>query len=137
MRPTWEQYAFALAKTAAMRSEDPYVKVGACALRHDHSVAGCGYNGTIRGVQIDWLDREGRRDKVIHAEQNCLNYCKPGEVEMIAVNIPPCPRCLVTIASYGIKKIVHGPKEGWENTDPRTFELAKEFGIEMIEICEK
>ena len=44
-RPCWEEYALELAKVAAKRSEDPYLKVGASVLRYDNSVAGLGYNG--------------------------------------------------------------------------------------------
>ena len=45
MRPSWGEYALSLAQTAATRSEDPYYKVGACALSADNKVLGLGYNG--------------------------------------------------------------------------------------------
>ena len=40
-----EEYALELAKAASLRSEDPFVKVGACALNHENMVVGVGYNG--------------------------------------------------------------------------------------------
>lgn len=78
-RLTWAEYALAMADVARLRSEDPYVKVGACVLRHDHSVAGVGYNGAPPGVEIDWSDRDERRKRVIHAETNALRYVSPGK----------------------------------------------------------
>jgi len=55
-----------LAFVASERSEDPYLKVGACALRADNSIAGIGYNGAPSGVEIDWSDRDDRRQRVVH-----------------------------------------------------------------------
>lgn len=130
-RISWEEYALALAKTASLRSEDPYVKVGACALRYDKSVAGLGYNGAPKSINIDWSDREERRKRVIHAEVNALSYCKPDEVWLLACNLLPCSNCLQTIAAYGVKKIVF---EEVYTKDDLTLQLAKEFGIELIQI---
>ena len=36
MRVSWEQYALNIAHTASQRSEDPYIKVGACALNQEN-----------------------------------------------------------------------------------------------------
>jgi dCMP deaminase len=130
-RPSWEKYALMLAKTAAIRSEDPYVKVGACALRHDKSVAALGYNGAPRGVEIDWSNREERRKRVIHAEMNCLSYCKPGEIEIFATTLLPCRSCMTVIAGYGIKKVVYG--ETYDKDD-FALQLAKEFKMDLIQI---
>lgn len=131
LRPSWEKYALMLANTAAVRSEDPYIKVGACALRHDKSVAALGYNGAPRGVQIDWANRDERRKRVVHAEINCLSYCKPGEIEILATTLLPCSSCITTIASYGIKKVVYGEIYA---RDDSALSLAKEFGIELLQI---
>lgn len=130
-RISWEQYALALAKTASMRSEDPYIKVGACALRHDNSVAGLGYNGPPRGIEIDWSNRDERRKRICHAESNCLSHCKPGECKLIASTLLPCHNCLQIIAAYGIKKIIYA--EVYDKDD-LTLKLAKEFGIELVQI---
>jgi len=116
---------------ASERSEDPYLKVGSCVLRHDHSIAGVGYNGTVPGIQIDWTDRDKRRLRVVHAEINCLAYVHPNECYLIASTLLPCNNCLVNIARYGIKKIVY--KDVYER-DQSTLDLAKEFGIELIRL---
>ena len=49
-RLDWEEYALELARVASLRSEDPFMKVGACVLRNDNSVAGVGYNGAPPGI---------------------------------------------------------------------------------------
>ncbi len=127
-RLSWERYALKLAETASLRSEDPYKKVGACALRYDRSVAALGYNGPPKGIEINWEDRDERRKRIIHAETNALCYCKPGEIELLAVTLLPCSNCLNLIASYGIKRVIY--EEVYEK-DKLAFELAKEYGINL------
>ena len=107
MRPTWPEFAMNLAEVAASRSEDPWVKVGACVLRNDCSVAGVGYNGAPTGTEIDWSDRDKRRQYVIHAEANALRYLRPGEGSILAVTLAPSPNCLTLIASYRIRTVYY------------------------------
>lgn len=130
-RISWEKYALELAKVAALRSEDPYVKVGACVLRLDNSVAALGYNGAPAGIEIDWSNREQRLLRVLHAEVNCLRYIKPGECNLIAVTLLPCPECLKTIASYGIWTVIYGEEY---DKGQFTHTLAKEFDIKLVKI---
>ena len=74
-RISWEEYALEIARAASLRSEDPFVKVGACALNKDHMVVGVGYNGLASGKNLDWqnFSRDERRPLMIHAEANCLS----------------------------------------------------------------
>ena len=44
-RLSWEHYAMGLAEAASLRSEDPYVKVGAVVFCHGWSGAGVGEDG--------------------------------------------------------------------------------------------
>ncbi len=128
-RLDWYQYALKIALAASERSEDPYVKVGACVLRLDNSVAGVGYNGAPSKIDINWLDRDERRKRVIHAEVNALRYSKPGECYLIASTLLPCNDCLKMIASYGIKEIYY--QVGYLH-DGTSLNLAKEFNIKLI-----
>ena len=89
-RLPWENYAIDLALVASRRSEDPYLKVGACILREDYSVASLGYNGAPPKIEIDWTDRDERRKRVIHAETNALRYIKPNEGYLLACTHLPC-----------------------------------------------
>ncbi len=130
-RLSWDEYALRLAEVAALRSEDPYQKVGSCALRFDNSVASLGFNGCPPKTTIDWSDRDKRRIRVSHAENSCLRYTKPGECRLIAVTISPCPACTVQIASYGIKEIVF--REVYRDYE-QVLELCREFGLKISQL---
>ena len=135
MKPTknlsWEEYALRLAGVAALKSKDPYVQVGCCLLRHDNSVASLGFNGFPSGMKEDWSNRDERRKYVVHSETNALRYIRPNECYLAAVTLLPCNDCLKSLAAYGIKKIVYS--EVYKQ-DPSTIELARRFGIELIQI---
>lgn len=128
-RLSWEEYALKIAEAAALRSEDPYVQVGACALRKDMSCASTGFNGAPPKVEIDWDNRDERRKRVIHAECNCLKYCQAGEIAILACTLRPCSDCIKQIASYQIPKVVY--RTVYERDD-FAVQLAKEFNIELV-----
>ena len=130
-RPSWEEYALLLANTASLRSEDPYIKCGACVLRHDNSVAGLWYNGSPPGYDIDWTDRDARRPFVSHAERSALRYCKPGEAKLIAVTLSPCQHCIIDIAMFGIKKVIF---QDVYHDYFQVLEIAKKYDIELIQM---
>jgi dCMP deaminase len=130
-RKSWEETALILAETiAACRSQDPYAQVGACAILRDNSVS-LGYNGPPPGVEIDWSERESRGARVIHAEVNALRSVVPGQCKFLAVTLLPCRHCMTFIASKGIKKVIY--REVYER-DKLAFELAREFGIELVQV---
>ena len=115
-RISWEEYALQIARVASLRSEDPYRKVGSCALNHQNMIAGVGYNGLASGKDIGkpfgnhenfWGDRDGRRKYMIHAEANCLSLCKKGEVRLLAVTLLPCSYCATMVAAYGVEKVCY------------------------------
>jgi len=120
-RPTWNEYALKLAHTAAERSEDPWLQVGAVALRADNSVAGIGYNGAPPSVNINWNDREQRRGYVLHAELNALRYTTTAEMRngWLAVTHLPCQECLKTVAAYGVTRVIYQ-----HGLDPETYDAA-------------
>ena len=121
-----------LAFAAAKRSEDPYRKVGACALNKDKMVVGLGYNGLASGKEVSptfWDDRDRRRKYMIHAETNCLSLCKRGEVDLLAVTLLPCSSCATMIASYGVKEVLY--HEEYEN-DLAAKDIFTFYNIEML-----
>ncbi|HAR20265.1 MAG TPA: deoxycytidylate deaminase [Cytophagales bacterium] len=128
---SWEEYAMALAGVAALKSKDPYVKVGCCLLRHDNTIASLGYNGFPSGVEEDWSDRDERRKYVNHSEQNALRFVKPNECYLAAVTLLPCNDCLKSLASYGIKKVIY--REVYDKDDS-SLTLANKFGIELEQL---
>lgn len=133
-RISWEDYAIKIAEVASLRSEDPYVKVGACALDFNNRVIGVAYNGLASNIEVDdtfWQDRDARRPYVIHAETNLLSLIKRNECKMIACTLLPCSSCASLIAAHNIKKVVF--KQMYER-DNKAIEIFKFNGIECIQI---
>ena len=131
-RIDWYEYAMLLAFAAAKRSEDPYRKVGACALNKDKMVVGMGYNGLASGTNVPaqfWGNRDERRKFMIHAETNCLSLCKKGEVDILAVTLLPCSYCATMIASYGVKEVLY--HEEYEN-DQSAKDIFNFYNIEIL-----
>lgn len=129
-RLSWEKTAMKLAfDIARYRSEDPYVQVGAVIIKNDSSML-LGYNGAPSGINIDWTNRNERRDRVLHAEANALNFVRPMEVKLLACSHLPCKECMKLIAQKKVPEVFHG--EALDGYDPSlTFKLAEEFGIKM------
>lgn len=133
-RLSWPDAAMNLAfNIAEYRSEDPWVQVGAVGIKHDKSLV-LGYNGAPSGVVIDWSDRDARRPYVLHAEENVLNYVKPGELELLAVTHLPCEHCIKLIAQKKINTLYYALI--LPNYDSElTFAMAAKFDINLIKIC--
>lgn len=109
-RVSWEEYALRLAEVASLRSPDPFVKVGACALDSSNRVIGVAYNGLATGIDVEesfWEDRDKRRPYMIHAEVNLLSLFKRGECKLLACTLLPCSSCASSIVAHGIKKVVY------------------------------
>jgi dCMP deaminase len=109
-RLSWKEYALRIAHVASLRSEDPYKKVGACALDYCNRVIGVAYNGLAPGINVDhsfWLDRDKRRPYIIHAEANLLALIKRGECKVLACTLLPCSCCAAMISAYGIEHVVY------------------------------
>lgn len=133
VRLDWPETALRLAfKIAEYRSQDPYVQVGATAIKHDGSII-MGYNGSPSGIEIDWKNRNDRRKRVLHAEANVLNFVMPEEVKLMAVTHLPCCECVKLICQKKIKEVYYSlVLENYDNE--LTFRLAKEFKIELLKI---
>jgi dCMP deaminase len=109
-RISWDNHALLLAWAATRRSEDPYMKVGACALGYNNEVLGVAYNGLAPGKEVTeefWVDRDKRRPFMIHAETNLLARIKPGQAKTLAITLQPCSHCAQAIVAYGIKRVVY------------------------------
>lgn len=130
-RLSWEQYALALAEVAALRSNDPFEKVGCCLLRHNHTVASLGYNGFISGATENWRNRDARRPYVVHAEANAMRYVKPGECYLAACTLLSCNDCIKDLASYGITTLVYRKVYAFDDT---SLKMAKAFRVKLIQI---
>jgi len=133
-RISWEEYAMRIATDAALRSEDPYKRVGACALDKKNRILGTGYNGLAPGKSVDasfWTDRDQRRMYMIHAEANLLSLFKRGKCKLLACTLLPCQACATLIAGHGVKKVVY--KEMYHR-DQSALEIFKFYDIECVNI---
>jgi len=129
----WDEYALNLAWVASLRSEDPYRKVGACALDYQNRVLGVSYNGIKSGVNVPsefWLDRDKRRPYMIHAESNLLSLFKKGECKTIALTCAPCAACATLIVANDVKKVVY--LDEYEK-DVKGIDIIKFYNIECIQ----
>lgn len=133
-RISWDEYAIKLATVASMRSEDPYRKVGACALDYNNRVLGVAYNGLKSGINVPesfWKDRDKRRPFMIHAEANILSLFKKGECKTLAVTCMPCSSCAQLIVANDIKRVIY---EDVYNHDEAGIDILKFYNIEIIKL---
>lgn len=133
-RINWDEYALCLAQVAKLRSEDPYRKVGACALDHENRVLGVAYNGLQSGTKVSedfWVNRNKRRPFMIHAETNLLSLFKKGECKTIALTCSPCSACATLIAAHSIKRVVFSD---YYEKDKTGIDILHFYDIEQIYI---
>jgi dCMP deaminase len=131
MRISWNKYALNLAIEASKRSEDPYRKVGACALSFNNRVLGVAYNGLVSGKNVRknfWKDRNQRRRYMIHAETNLLSLFERGECRLIACTLLPCSYCARMICAWGIPEVIY--KEEYDN-DAEGLEIFKFYNVKV------
>ena len=134
MRISWKEYALKIAEISALRSEDPFIKVGAAVLNKENRIVGIGYNGLAPSKNVSedfWSDRDERRKYMIHAEANALLNVKRGDGELLACTLLPCGSCATLISAHGIKKVVY--KEIYKR-DISSLDIFKFYGIECEQL---
>jgi len=135
-RCSWEEYALSLAYCASIRSEDPFRKVGACALAYNNRVLGVSYNGLKPKTNVKkefWLDREKRRPFMIHAEANLLSLFRRDECKIIAVTLKPCEACARLICTWNIPTVVYGEEYNHSLAD-ETDNIFKFYNVKLKQI---
>jgi len=133
-RIDWDSYALKLAEVAALRSEDPFVQVGACALDVDNRVLGVAYNGLAPGKIVSsvfWSDRDGRRPYILHAETNLLSLFKRNEAHTVACTLMPCSSCATHIVAHGVKRVIF---RDVYSKDTKALDIFKFYDIEVKRI---
>jgi len=121
-RPDWDQYFMTMAYLVASRSTDESTHAGAVIVRKDNSIVSTGYNGPVRGMDIEDVPQT-RPEKYFymeHAERNAIFAAARNEGGLdgcrLYVNFLPCADCARAIIQVGITEvIVH--KEGQEAFD--------------------
>lgn len=133
-RKTWEEYALLLAQSASCRSEDPFCKVGACALDHNNRVLGVAYNGLVSKKKITksfWKDRNKRLPYIIHAEQNILSLFKRREARLLACTLLPCSDCARLICSWEIPLVCYMDDY---HRDSKALDIFRFYNIKLKKI---
>jgi dCMP deaminase len=126
-------YGMEMARTAARRSEDPHCAVGAVALTSEDRIIATAYNGLCSGMHLtesQWMDRDFRRQYVIHAEQNLCALFKRGEVLWVCITLSPCLSCLKQLSASGVREVVYSNEYSHDPLPP--VDVIKQLGIEVI-----
>ncbi len=132
-RLTIPEYAVALASVAALRSEDPFRKVGAVALDANNRVIGTAYNGLAPGYEAPegfWDDRDARQKFMLHAEVNLCSLFVRGAAAIVATTTKPCTSCMQMLAAYGVLKVFY--RDDYPKSEADV--LAMHYGIELTQI---
>ena len=127
------QYVMALAHVAALRSEDPFRKVGAAALDKDNRVIGTAYNGLFPGFDAPegfWASRDERQKYMLHAEINLCSLFKRGEAKIVACTTMPCTSCMQALCAHGVKTIYYGE----DYATSQAPAIAEMYGVELIKV---
>ena len=125
----------ALAHVAALRSEDPYRKVGAAALDKDNRVIGTAYNGLYPGFTAPpdfWNSRDERQKFMLHAEINLRSLFKRGEARVVACTTMPCTSCMQALCAHGVKIIYYG----LDYKKSEAPAIAALYGVELVHVPE-
>ena len=123
----------ALAHVAALRSEDPFRKVGAAALDKDNRVIGTAYNGLFPGFSAPegfWVSRSERQKYMRRSGSTPCSYIKRGEAKVVACTTMPCTSCMQALCAHGVKTIYYGE----DYADSRAPEIAAMYGVELVHV---
>ena len=113
----WGKYFMQIATAVAVKSKDPYTKVGAVIVDEDHTVRVTGFNGPPRGVRDspERLQKPEKYSWVSHAEMNCIAQAARVGVSTkdctLVVTHAPCSMCARLIVQAGIKRVIVGAGE--------------------------
>ncbi|AKY03718.1 dCMP deaminase [Streptomyces phage Lannister] len=131
-RPSWDEWALAIAEVVATRADCTRSQVGAVILSRTHRVLAVGYNGLpagLPGCATAGNCPRGRLSReecapdsnyancpAVHAEANAIFHADPVELpeSTLYVTRKPCPACSTLIESAGIRRVV---VRGEENTE--------------------
>jgi dCMP deaminase len=131
-RASFANIALATAKVWALRSEDPFKKVGCCILNEEGRILSVGYNGLpskFNPKEGFWNDRDSRRKYILHAEINALSLIKRTDApHVLACTLLPCSSCATAIIAHGIKNIIY--LEDYES-DQNALEIFKYYGVNI------
>jgi dCMP deaminase len=136
-RASWDEYFMNIASVVASRSTCPRKFVGAVIVR-EKTILSTGYNGSIRGMphctEVGHMMENDHCVATIHAEANAILQAARNGVRIEGAEIyttaSPCWNCFKMITNTGINRIYYGAFY----RDPRIFEVARQLGIELVDL---
>jgi len=134
-RPTWPSVWMQVAKTIALRSIDPALKVGAIVVSSNNTqMLSVGYNGMWKGGPNHVESLERGKSGTVHAEVNALvkcdyNFARP---KHMYVTNSPCKECAKLIVNAEIARVVY--EIPYRITDG--IDLLKSAGVEVLTLQE-
>lgn len=131
-RPDIDNYALAIAHVVKLRSEDPYLQVGAVAVNNEGRIVGTGYNGLKTGMTLPpevWADRDLRRRYIIHAEINVCSLIRRGDATTLAITSSPCESCANAIVAAGFKRVIYTHAF----RDDSGIKLLNFYGVDVVQ----
>lgn len=133
----WYERFLDLAAHIGAWSKDPSTKVGAVIVRPDRTIASLGYNGFPRGVKDEYLDREHKLLRTVHAEMNAiLSAREPLHGHTLFVSpLFPCSNCAAAIIQSGITMVVARMPEirpEWQVSFDASADLFAQSGVDVV-----
>jgi dCMP deaminase len=136
MYSKWDERFLSLAELVGSWSKDPSTKVGAAIIRPDRTIASLGYNGFPRGVSDEYLDREHKLLRTVHAEMNAilsarepLNGCT-----LYVSPLFPCANCAAAIIQSGVSAVVArmgALRPEWQTSFDAAADLFAQAGVSV------
>ena len=138
-RADWDEYFMRIAVDVSSRSTCDRKHVGALIVR-DRNILSTGYNGSVSGLphcdDVGHIMENGHCIATIHAESNSIIQAAKHGVSIdraaIYTTASPCWNCFKLIVNSGMRRILFG--EFYR--DERIFEVAKQLGIELVDLTE-
>lgn len=116
LRLSWDEYFMNIAALTSFRSKDNNTKVGACLVDSHNRIIGCGYNGFIKGSNMndfpnnrdgEWIN--SKYPYVVHAEANALLNTTVFDLtnSKMYCTLFPCNECAKLLIQKGISEIIY------------------------------
>jgi dCMP deaminase len=132
----WDLRFLSLAKHVSQWSKDPSTKVGSVIVDPSRRVLSMGYNGfpaQIKDDQEDYLNRDLKLKKVVHAEANSIIFAQRDLSTSTLYVWPfmPCSNCAGLVIQSGIKKVVSVENDNpkWQGSFRLTEEMFESAGV--------
>jgi len=134
-RATWPETWMTVARTIALRSYDPRLKVGAIVVSSDNTqLLSLGYNGNYRGGPHVHESTVPGKSGFIHAEVNALVKCDYNfpKQKHLYVTHGPCRDCAKLVINADIVKVVYGVPY----RDSSGLDLMRSVGLQVLSLEE-